>query len=292
MTSRWKIAVRAHALFTYVRTQWTRRSTDALLVARRVTAALRTIFAFSTTVVRSVPSTACTSLLRATCVSRRNWRWDVTLAVGSLALPYPQVALRSAPRSATFVHAIDRRKEIAMLVDTHVTKSPLIPDASFIIRTCHPVPEDFIFARGQQIYGQQGAPRVLDPVTDITRRAPAIIKRVASCVLANFFMFQPTARYAAKHSSTWDVTYAIGRVVILLCGLVTVNVRHGQTYRTFVLLFEQAVVAVKIADICAIGRMQIHVARTTTGVLASSRGRRTHRSSWTRSLAWVVQSHI
>ena len=152
MTSRWKIAARAHASFTYVRTRWTYRSTDALLVARHVTAALRTIFAFSTTVVRSVPSTACTSLLRATCVSRRNWRWDVTLAVGSLALPHPQVALRTAPRSATFVRAIDRRREIAMLVGMHATRSPSTPDANSITRRCHLAPEDFAFANGQQIY--------------------------------------------------------------------------------------------------------------------------------------------
>ena len=179
-----------------------------------------------------------------------------------------------------------------MLVGTRVTKSPLTPDANSTTRTCHLAPEDFTFARGQQIYGQQGAPRVLDPVTYIIRTAPAITKRAASCVLASFFTFHPIARSAAKRSCTWDATYAIGRVVILPRGLVSVNARHGQTCHTFVLLFGRAAVAVKIADICAIGRMQIHVARTTTGVLASSRGRRTHRSSWTRSLAWVVQSHI
>ena len=87
-----------------------------------------------------------------------------------------------------------------MRVGMHATRSPLTRDANSITWRCHLALGDFIFAHGQQMCVLQGAPRVGDRATVITRIALAITKIVASCVPSSFFMFQPTARSAAKHS--------------------------------------------------------------------------------------------
>ena len=120
-----------------------------------------------------------------------------------------------------------------MLVGMRATRNPSTPAANSITWGYHLAPEVSIFVHGQQICDWQGAPRVFDHVTQIIVIAPAIFKRVASYVPSNLSMYQPTARSVAKHSYIWDVTYAIVRVAFLLHRLVTVNVRHGQTYRTF-----------------------------------------------------------
>ena len=178
-----------------------------------------------------------------------------------------------------------------MLVGMRATRTPSTPDANSITWRYHLAHEVYTFVHGQPICDWEGALRVSDHATQITRIAPAMFKRVATSVPPNLFMYQPTARSVAKHNYTWDVTNAIVWVAILLHRLVTVNVRRGQTYRTFALLFERAAVVARIVDICATIRMQIHVARITTEVLASLHGKRIHRSSWTLNLARVAQSH-
>ena len=87
-----------------------------------------------------------------------------------------------------------------MLAGMHATRSPFTRDANSITWRCHLALEDVIFAHDQQMCVLQGAPRVGDRATVITRIALTIIKIVASCVPSSFFMFQPTARSAAKHS--------------------------------------------------------------------------------------------